>query len=407
MIVQPLSIGLIKEGKIPTDKRVPLTPDQVEELLSKYPEVELKCQRSDIRCFANEAYANAGAALCDDVTGCDVILGVKEVPVEMLAEGKTHFFFSHTIKKQSYNRSLLQAMLNKNIRLIDWECLTDTHGRRLIAFGRYAGIVGAYNAILTFGQRYNLFHLRPAHQCFDLDDLKSEFEKVKLPKIKIVLTGGGRVAKGAIEVLAGMQIRKVSPAELLHEVYDEPVFAQLNSRDYHLRKDGAAFNRDDFYANPSAYDSDFLKFARKADVLIAGAFWDPEAPVLFTREDMTHLDFKLRVIADITCDIEGSIPSTKRSTTIEDPLYDYNPDNDREEPPFTDEGNVTVMAVDNLPCELPRNASHDFGREFLRQILPSLLGDDQDRIIGRATITDQGALTPEFKYLQGYVDGTE
>ena len=400
-----ISIGIIKEGKTPVDHRVPLTPSQVREVLDTYDNIKVKCQRSDIRCFKDEEYAAAGAELVDDVSNCEIILGVKEVPISMLSEGKTHFFFSHTIKKQDYNRGLLQEILKKKIRLIDWECLTNNNGQRLIAFGRYAGIVGAYNGILTFGKRYNLFHLRPAHECFDLDDMKTEYAKVELPPVKIAVTGGGRVSKGAMEVLNGMGIRKVSPAEFLNEYFNGPVYTQLNTRDYNRRIGSGNFSRDEFYANPSAYEPAFLPYAQKADVLIAGAFWDPNAPVLFTKEDIVQIDFKVRVIADITCDIEGSIPSTKRPATIDDPVYDYNPSNDRVEAPFSDEGNITVMAVDNLPCELPRNASEDFGREFLKHILPNLIGDDTDDIILRGSITKDGELTDKYEYLQDYVNG--
>lgn len=400
-----MTLGIIKEGKVPIDRRVPVTPAQVSEIISNYSDVEVCCQRSDIRCFEDSEYEKVGATLVDDVSDCDVIIGVKEVPMNMLADGKTHFFFSHTIKKQEYNRDLLQTIIQKKIRLIDWECLTDTEGRRLIAFGRYAGIVGAYNGILTFGKRYNLFHLRPAHTCFDMEDMAKEYKKVKLPPVKIVLTGGGRVSKGAMEVLFGMGIRRVSPAEFLNEHFNEPVFTQLNTRDYNQRINGGGFDRDEFYADPINYESTFLPYAQKADILIAGAFWDPAAPVLFTKEDAEQSDFKIRVIADITCDIEGSIPSTKQPSTIDDPIYDYNPSNDRVEPAFSDEGNITVMAVDNLPCELPRNASEDFGKEFVARIFPNLIGEDKGAIIERATITKDGALTPPYKYLQDFVDG--
>ena len=400
-----VTIGIIKEGKVPIDRRVPLTPAQVGQVKTEYPDLTIYCQRSDIRCFDDVEYEKHGAILTDDVSDCDIILGVKEVPLNMLSEGKTHFFFSHTIKKQEYNRGLLQAIVGKQIRLIDWECLTNLKGQRLIAFGRYAGIVGAYNGILTFGKRYNIFHLRPAHECFDLEDMKTEYAKVELPAIKIAVTGGGRVAKGSMEVLNGMGIRRVSPAEFVNELFDEPVYTQLNTRDYNRKIGRGEFDRDEFYADPVLYESAFHPYAQKADVLIAGAFWDPLAPVLFTRTEVLKNDFKIKVVADITCDIEGSIPSTKQPATIEDPIYDYNPSNDRVEAAFRDEGNITVMAVDNLPCELPRNASEDFGEEFLNHILPNLLGEDKDGIIERATITQGGKLMPKYAYLQDYLDG--
>lgn len=400
-----VKIGIIKEGKIPIDKRVPLTPFQAKQVKEKFPEVEIVAQSSDIRCFSDEDYESENIPVVKNVDDCDILLGVKEVPIPELIEGKTYFFFSHTIKKQAYNQKLLRTILDKKIKMIDYETLTDQAGKRIIAFGRWAGIVGAYNGIWTFGKRYNLFDLRRASECFDLDDLKTEYAKVKLPPIKIALTGGGRVAKGAMEVLMGMNIRKVTPAAFVNERFDFPVFTQLNTRDYNTRKDGTPFSRHDFFKNPENYESSFLQYAQVSDILIAAAYWDPHAPVLFKREDVLHNDFKTNIIADITCDIEGSIPSTKQPSTIEDPIYDFNPSDNVVEAPLTDEGNITVMAVDNLPCELPRDASESFGNELLNNVLPELLGDDSKGVIKRATITENGDLTEKYEYLRDYAEG--
>lgn len=400
-----MRIGLIKEGKIPLDKRVALTPSQALEVMEKYPEIKVVAQSSEIRCFSDDDYRQLGIDVVKDITDCDLILGVKEVPIKQLIPEKTFFFFSHTIKAQEYNRDLLRAILDKKIKLIDYETLTDLENNRIIAFGRWAGIVGAYNAIWTFGKRYNLFHLRRAHECFDLKDLQSEYSKVKLPPIKIIITGGGRVAKGAMEVLYGIGLRKVTAFSILNERFNDPVFAQLNSRDYHTKSGGGEFNRHEFFSHPHLYEGDFKKFAQVADLLIASAYWKPESPVLFETKDVMSPDFRIRVIADITCDIEGSIPSTKRSSTIEDPIYDYNPSEDAIEKAITDEANLTVMAVDNLPCELPRDASKSFGNELIKNVLPHLLGEDNDKIISNATITEKGRLTEKYEYLQDYVDG--
>ncbi|WP_462247561.1 NAD(P)-dependent oxidoreductase [Ekhidna sp.] len=397
-------IGIIKEGKVPIDRRVPLTPQQAKQVADDFG-VEVVVQSSDIRCFPDDDYRNVGLDIVESIDDCDIILGVKEVPIEKLIPGKTHFFFSHTIKKQDYNRDLLRAILDKKIRLIDWETLTNESGNRIIAFGRWAGIVGAYNGLWTFGKRYNLFSLRRANECFDYEDLKNEFNKIQLPNIKIALTGGGRVTKGAMEVLIGAGIRQVTPHDFLNERFDEPVFTQLNSRDYNRRKDGEEFHRNEFYSNPEMYEGDFLKYAKVTDILIACAFWDPAAPVLFHREDVLKDDFDIRIIADITCDIEGSIPSTKKPSTIDDPIYDYNPSDDVVEQAMSDEGNITVMAVDNLPCELPRDASESFGNELVNNVIPHLLGNDEEQVIHRATITSSGTLTENYQYLQDYVDG--
>ncbi len=402
-----MKIGLIREGKVPVDRRVAITPDQAKKFNHEHKNHQIVCQTSKIRCFSDDEYKKAGIDVVEDISDCDVLIGVKEVPLKELIPNKTYLFFSHTIKKQPYNRILLQEVLKKKITLIDYEKLYNENKARVVAFGRYAGIVGAYNALWTFGRRYNLYNIRRASDCFDLEDLKSEFKKIKLPPIKIGLTGGGRVAKGAMEVLYGLGLNKVSPKDLRKKEYKEAVFCQLNSRDYHLNKQEKEFSREEFYAHPENFESDFLKYAKVIDVLIAGAYWDPKAPKLFDKKDIVKKSFSVKVIADITCDIDGSIPSTIRSSTIDAPVYDYHPSDDNEEPPFSDEGNITVMAVDNLPCELPRNASVDFGTELINQVFPKLILGEKDEfnMIKQAKITENGALTNEFKYLQDYADG--
>lgn len=400
-----MKIGIIKEGKIPADKRVPITPDQAKRLITEFPDVKLVVESSNIRCFHDNEYLAAGIPVVTDVTDCDILMGVKEVPINDLLADKTYFFFSHTIKKQPYNQKLIKEMIRKKITMVDYETLTNETGARIVAFGRWAGIVGAYNGIWTFGKRYNLFHLRRANECFDLADLTTEFAKVKLPPVKIAITGGGRVAKGAIEVLMGMNIRKVSPADFITQDFNFPVFCVLNSRDYHSRIHGGEFKKVEFFKSPELYSSDFLKFSRKADILLACAFWDPKSPVLFHREDMFKGDFNISVIADITCDIEGSIPSTKKASTIEDPVYDYNPNDNRIENAFSDEANVTVMAVDNLPCELPRDSSESFGHDLVSKVLPELLTGDKNQVIHRASILKNGQLNEPYLYLTEYAMG--
>lgn len=399
-----MKIGLIREGKVPVDKRVPLTPKQAIELKSKFG-VELVVQKSAIRCYLDKEYINEGTSVVEDVSDCDVLLGVKEVPLINLIENKTYFFFSHTTKKQPYNRGLLKSVVKKNIRLIDYENLTNRKEHRVVAFGRWAGIVGAYNGILTYGKRYNLFNLKPAHECHDLIELRAELVKVKLPPIKIVLTGGGRVAHGTMEALDRVGIRKISSSDILNKQFDKAVYAQLNMMDYNLSSDGQPFTHDDFHKNPERFKGDFLKYAKVADILVAGAYWNPKAPVLFTRQDALKSDFHIKVIADITCDIEGSIPSTLRASTIDDPIYDYSANEGIEKPAFSSEDNITVMAVDNLPCELPRDASNAFGEQLLQNVLPHLIGDDSEEVIKRATICEGGKLTERFSYLQDFLDG--
>ncbi|WP_114777731.1 NAD(P)-dependent oxidoreductase [Botryobacter ruber] len=403
--MRSLKIGIIKEGKVPVDKRVPLTPKKCVEAMQAFPHAHVVVQPSPVRSFSDAEYVELGIPLQHDLSDCDILMGVKEVPVEQLIPNKTYFFFSHTIKKQPRNARLLRAILDKNITLIDYETLTDAKGKRLVAFGRYAGIVGAYNGILLYGKKWKLFDLKPAHLCQEMEDMQEEFFKVKLPPIKIAVTGGGRVAGGAMEVLDKMGIRKVSVFDYLYKQFKEPVYAQLHSGDYNTRPDVEVWDSQDFYQHPERYQSTFRKFTKVTDLLLACAYWDPQAPKLFTEEDTRQPDFRINTIADITCDVNGSIPCTKRSATIDDPAYDYNPESGALEGPFAKPGNITVMAVDNLPCELPRNASRDFGRQLIDHVFPHLFNGDAEGVLARGTIAKDGKLTERFAYLQDYADG--
>lgn len=399
-----IRIALIREGKIPADRRVALTPRQAAEVQVKFPYVKVYCQRSDVRCFSDAQYCEQGIEVVDNVSHCNILLGVKEVPIPELIANKTYLFFSHTIKKQAYNRKLLQQILEKDIRLIDYERLTDEKGNRIVAFGRFAGIVGAYNGLYTYGQKYNLYHIRRAKDCYDLEDLKTEYSKIKLPPIKIALTGSGRVGKGAMEVLDGVGIRKITPQEYLKDTFDEAVYTQLFVTDYNVKKGGENFTRKEFISQPEQFEPGFLPYTKVTDLFIAGAYWDHRAPVLFHREDMLRDDFRIKAIADITCDIEGSIPSTKRPSSIAKPVYDYDPQADQViDEPYSNENYVSVMAIDNLPSELPRDASRSFGENLIQHVFPNLFGKD-DGMIARATITDHGKLTPPYHYLQDYVE---
>lgn len=401
--MQSIKIGLIREGKVPPDKRVTFTPLQAEEIEQRFPHVKVICEPSEVRAYKESEYSALGVAV-GDVRDCDILMGIKEVPIKNLIAGKTYLFFSHTMKKQPYNRGLIQEVLKRKIRLIDYEALKDTQGNRLVAFGRFAGIVGAYNGLWVYGNRYKKYSLRRAFECFDINDLKLELRKVKLPAIKIILTGAGRVAKGAMETLDTAGIRKVNSTEFLTQDFKQPVYVQLSSNDYHTRTEGKHFSREEFHRNPELYTSDFAKFTKVADILMAGAYWNPKAPKLFTHQDMLHPDFRIKIVADITCDIDGSVPTTKKPSSISDPLYDYDPATDTTHAPLSNERFITVMAVDNLPCELPRSASEEFGRDMIDRILRPLLIDDSEGIIDRATIAKDGALTRHFSYLQDYVN---
>lgn len=401
-----LKIGLIKEGKVPPDNRVPLTPDQSRYLMDRYG-VDIVVEPSPIRAFKDEEYAAQRIELRTDLSDRDVLLGVKEVPIDQLIPQKTYFFFSHTIKKQPHNRALLRAILRKRIRLIDYEVLTDAQGRRVIAFGYFAGMAGAHNTIFALGQRRGTFELVRMKDCRDYEAVKRHYTSLLLPPVKIVLTGTGRVGSGAAQVLRDMGIRQVAPEEFLKGSFEEAVFAQIGAPYYVRHRQGRPFERRHFYAHPEEYESAFAPFARIADVLIHGVYWDPRAPHFFTREEMLEADFRIRTIGDVTCDIapNASIPCTLRPSTIADPVYGYDARTNAEVPPYQPDC-FDVMAVDNLPSELPRDASHAFGKQFIEQVFPELLAPSS-AMLERATIAREGRLGPHFGYLQDYVEGQD
>jgi len=399
-----MKFGIIREGKTPPDKRTPFIPSHCAKLLNAYPELVINVQKSPIRCFEDESYAEAGANLVDEVSECDVIFGVKEIPYDMLADGKTMLFFSHTIKKQSYNRKLLQQILKKNVRLIDYETLTYANGARVLGFGRYAGIVGSYNAINGYGLREGLFELKPAHLCADMCEMGSELRGIELPNIKIIVSGGGKVANGVKETMETAGIQQVSIPDFLTKDFDAPVFCNADVLDYHELDGRPPTDFAEFLKDSSVWNNTFNKFLKMADIFISAHFWDNRSAHFFTEEDVKRTDFRTRVIADITCDIKGSVPTTLRSSTISEPFYGYDRRTGQETAPFA-ENSITVMAVDNLPCETPKDSSTGFGQDLIDKVVPLFFGNDPDGILKRATIAQDGKLTQRFSYLQDYVDG--
>ena len=398
-----MKFGIIKERKTPPDRRVVFSPQALVALKNQFPQAEIKVESSDIRVFSNEEYQQAGFEVTTDLSDCDVLFGVKEVPVDALIPNKKYFFFSHTIKKQPYNRKLLQAILAQNIDLYDHETIVDAQYKRLIGFGRYAGIVGAYNGLRGFGLKYELFNIPKAETLSGKDALIAKLKRQILPPIKIVLTGKGKVAMGAKEILDGMKIKEVSAADFLTKIYSEPVYTQIDVLDYNKRQDGTPSSKADFYANPSDYTSDFERFSKVADLFMAGHFYGNDAPAILTRDMLQAPDCNIRVVADISCDVDGPIACTLRASTIADPFFGYLP-SEHQEVPYMHPGAIVVMSVDNLPCELPNDASVGFGETFLAHVIPAFFNNDQDQLLARAQLTAQGKLTPRFAYLQEYVN---
>lgn len=406
--MEKIKIGLIREGKVPPDHRVPLTPKQCKSIQAIYPNVEIVVQPSPIRAYKDEEYTAEGMKLNEDLSSCDIIMGVKEVNISDLIPNKKFLFFSHTLKKQPYNRDLLRAILEKKIQLIDYETIKNKQNKRVIGFGRYAGIVGAYNGFRAMGLKTGLFDIKPANKCADRKEMEAEMSKIVLPEnTKIVLTGFGRVGHGAREIIDILPIKEVTPDEFMKNKFNEPVFTHLEVEDYYGRKDGKPFDKSEFYSNPELYKSTFTRFLPEMDMYIPCHFWSNRSPFIITREDLKKENVRLSVVADISCDIDGPVACTIRPSKIADPIYGYDPISETEVD-FTTKGAIAVMAVDNLPCELPLDASEDFGNELMRHVLPALLKEDPDNMIARASeTTTDGKLTEYYSYLQNYVDGKE
>lgn len=399
-----MKFGIIKERKNPPDRRVVFTPEELQRLTKEHPEAQIKVESSDIRIFTDQQYADLGIEIATDMTDCDVLFGVKEVPIDALIPNKKYFFFSHTIKKQPHNRKLLQAILDKKIDLYDHETIVDAYFKRLIGFGRYAGIVGAYNGIRAFGIKFELFNLPKAETLSGKDALVQKLKRQILPPIKIVLTGHGKVGNGAKEILDAMKIKEVSVENYLTKVYTEPVYTQLDILDYNKRQDGKPSGKEDFYKNPTEYVSDFERFTKVSDIYMAGHFYANDAPVILSLDMLRASDNKIKVVADISCDVEGPIACTIKASTIAEPLFGFHPMENKEVDVFHPAA-IVVMSVDNLPCELPKDASEGFGEMFMEHVIPAFFNGDKDGILERAKVTENGQLTERFQYLKDYAEG--
>lgn len=399
-----MKIGIIKEGKIPVDERVPLTPKQCRWIVDNYPGVEIYVQKSNVRRIKDEEYAKEGIPLVDDLRHCDIILGVKEVPISMLIPDKTYIFFSHTIKMQEYNKPLLKAIIEKNITLIDWE-LMKKNNKRVIGFGYFAGFVGAYNTFFTFGIVHKQYTLKRAYQLKDKTEVLDQLKNVTFRKpLKVILTGGGKVAHGVEEILQALSFKKVTPLQFLKNHFSDNVYTQLEVTEYFRRKDGKSFNKTEFYKNGNNvdYESDFLKYASSANFWIAGHYWDSKSPYILPAHMVKHPSMMLEIIGDISCDINGPVATTIRASSISSPYYFVNKYTLKEEDTYS-EDTIPVMAVDNLPCELPVDASEHFGQMFIQFVLNELLKPESE-MIKKATIVKNGGLTENFLYLKKWVE---
>jgi saccharopine dehydrogenase (NAD+, L-lysine forming) len=402
-----MKIGIIRETKVPQDNRVPFSPHQCKHLLQAYSTLHIAVQPSAHRCFSDSEYEAQGVTLQEDLSDCDILFGVKEVKIDSLIPGKTYCFFSHTKKKQAYNKPLMQALIAKKIRLIDYECLTHDDGQRVVGFGYFAGVVGAHNGLLTYGKKWNLFDLKPVHSFKSYDELVKSYYSIKLPAIKIAVTGTGRVAKGLLEIMNVLDVKQVSVEDYLLKDYQYPVYVHLTGKEMYERISDGMYYRDEFHAQPHLYKCKFDKFWSHTDLLMNGIYWDASIDRLFEKEDTKLADFKITVVSDVTCDEDGSVPINLGASTIADPVYGYNKTTGEKAAAFlADKNIIDVMAVDNLPNELPRDASEYFGEFLEKHIIADLIAEDHtNAMLQRATVCNAGHLGRYFEYLHDYAFG--
>jgi len=398
-----LTIGIIKEGKTPQDNRTPLTPEHCQRLMTMFPDIKIIAEPSDFRCFNDEEYQNAGVEVTNDLEKCDLLLGIKEVPTEQLISGKTYMFFSHTTKMQPYNREMLQEVINKNIQLVDYELLKNENGSRLIGFGHYAGVVGCHYALMMHGQRHGLYDVAPAHECEDYKEMLNQYKGIAFQPFKLAITGSGRVGLGAKSLLDDLGISQVGSQEFLDHDFDHPVYTILSVPDLYRFQESKEFDAQAFFDNPSQFESNFMPYTRITDILVNCIYWDPEAPRHFQYTDIKNPRFSMRTIADISCDIDGSVPLTIQYSYKNDPFYGIDRFAHEMTEPFK-ENSIDIMAIGNLPNELPRDSSHEFGEVLTERILPNYFDNPESSMFKRATITRKGDLTKEFQYLSGYIE---
>ena len=412
MNTKQFTISILKEARA-DENRTPFTPDQIKTLITNFPNIKISVQPSKKRCFKDEEYSKAGAKLDEDITNSNIIFGIKEIDISKIIEDKTYLFFSHTSKVPNgnfqnsqdpaiiYKKKLLREVLKKNVTLIDYENIRDEskEAYRYLGFGRFAGIVGCYNTLNLYLKLNKKKLLPRAFEINSYEKIKKLIAKQNFNKLKILQTGRGNVAKGSMEILKHANIKQISLKDYLGKKYDEPVYCNISIREHIERKDGKDFSHQDFTLNPHEYKSKVKNYLFDTDILITGHYWESRFPKLFYQDQIN--EFKnLKIIGDITCDINGAIPTTIRSTTIAKPYYSVDINSMKE----IDLGNkgIAVMAVDNLPSELPNEASEEFGKNIISEVLPHLFKKDDGRI-SRATTASQGKFTFLFSYLKDFI----
>lgn len=396
-------IGILKESKA-KEHRVPLTPADAQLLLENYPNLLIKAEPSEKRVYTNRQYTNVGVKITDNLLDCNLLLGLKEVDIQKVIPGKTYLFFAHVAKMQHRKKSYFKQLASKKITLVDYEYLTNKNEKRIAAFGYWAGIAGLYNAFYALGKRYKTFELPLVSSFSSFNALFNKLNNLVLPPVKIIITGAGNSAKGVSDTLKKLGIKGVSQSAFLNKSFNFPVYCILSPRQFLVQKDGLPYSKADFKANRDQYISIFHQYAEVADLYFACHYWENNMPLLLTNNHLASKESRLKIVADISCDINGPIACTLKESTIENPFYDFNPLTQNIEPAFSSPDNINVMAVGNLPTMLPFDSSNYFSDVLTKKILPHFISEKDCEIIENATLLKNGQLTCAFNDLYDYLN---
>jgi alanine dehydrogenase len=432
-------IGIRHEDKYRMERRTPIVPSLVRKLVEKE-KIGVSVQTSPKRVFTDLEYHEAGAQVKDNLNDCGVIFGVKEIPEEAFEKGKTYVFFSHVIKGQPYNMPMLKRMMEMDCNLIDYERIVDEQDKRLIFFGRFAGLAGMIDSLWSMGQRLREYGqdenpflpIRQSCEYASLEEAKREISAVgkriaekglpnELLPLTIGFTGYGNVSAGAQEIAHLLPLREISPEQLLtlKGSKNQPanIIYKVVFREEHLSRPiapDAEFELQDYYGHPEKYESDFEKYIPHLSILMNCMYWDTRYPRIVTKEYVRELFRKgrprLTVIGDVTCDPDGSVEITHKGTPIEDPVFVYNPETGKPSSGFSGHG-LLVMAVDILPSELPRDSSMAFSNALSAFVKPIAEADfsqdlkslDLPNPLKKALILHKGKLTPDYEYIRQYL----
>ncbi|HON43854.1 MAG TPA: bifunctional lysine ketoglutarate reductase /saccharopine dehydrogenase family protein [Planctomycetota bacterium] len=420
------TIGIRREDKNCWEKRVPIVPSDVAKLVQQG--IAVQIQPSSIRCFTDQEFIDAGATVIEDLHEAEFLLSVKEMPISFIQANKPHLFFSHTIKAQPYNMDMLRHIVQQKATLLDYERIVNEKNQRLIAFGRFAGLAGAIDALHFLGQRWKVqgkdtpfLQVKTAHEYENVEEAKQSIQNVtqtlqqngwgEIDRFLIVIPGYGNVSKGVQEIISLLPLEKISASDIAADPVGRYAYAILEEKDMVEPKDpNQPFVLSEYYTQPEKYKGKFNTYLPYIDLLINTIYWEEKYPRLVTIHDLETISTKLTVIADISCDVNGSIECTIKSTDPGNPCFVYNAKTKTAQDGIQGEG-VLVLAVDILPAEFSKDASEYFS-QILMTFLPDICKADFLKTLDESNLPDpiktaaivwQGKLTPNYQYLESHI----